>query len=148
MSASLNTLSGIIYQDFIRKQMPAGTSDERASSVMKVIVVISGIMCLTLVFLVEKLGGILQLSLTLGGVTNGPLLGLFTVGMLFPYVNADVSLILGYVQMSYLPVIGCISWRDRFNRNHIILGRREGILRSTRNDALPQETDVNRRLRL
>lgn len=90
MSTQLNTLSGIIYQDFLRKRMPDGTSDERASTVMKCVVIVSGLLCLTLVFFVEKLGGILQLSITLGGVTNGPLLGLFTVGMLFPYVNAEV----------------------------------------------------------
>lgn len=63
MSTNLNSLSGVILQDFIkpclgRKQM----SEETASTTMKLIVVVLGIFCTAMVFLVDKLGAIIQVS--------------------------------------------------------------------------------------
>lgn len=60
MSAQINTVSGTIYEDFIVKMMGIKVSDLTASVIMKSIAVISGIVCVVLVFVVEKLNGILQ----------------------------------------------------------------------------------------
>lgn len=60
MSAQLNTVSGTIYEDFIVKMMRIKVSELTASIIMKCIVVISGFVCVGLVFVVDKLGGILQ----------------------------------------------------------------------------------------
>jgi len=60
MSAQINTVSGTIYEDFIVKMMGIKVSDLTASVIMKSIAVISGIVCVILVFVVEKLNGILQ----------------------------------------------------------------------------------------
>jgi len=87
MSTSVNTLAGTIYQDFIRTRMPPDTSEKRASNIMKIIAFIIGLISLGLVFLVEKMGGVLEVSLSMHGITLGPLLGLFTLGMLFPSAN-------------------------------------------------------------
>lgn len=90
MSSGLNTLAGTIYEDFISPFMPANTTEKRASDIMKIIVMINGALCTTLVFVVERLGGIIQLSYSLSGITAGPLIGLFTLGMLFPSANTKV----------------------------------------------------------
>lgn len=71
--------------------MPPDTSELKSSNIMKATVVIMGFICVCLVFIVEKLGSVLELSIRLGAVTNGPLLGLFTLGMIFPSANAKVS---------------------------------------------------------
>lgn len=55
--------------------------------VVTVWVVAVGISCLLLAYLVSELGAILQLAYSLFGVLGGPLLGLFTLGMLFPWAN-------------------------------------------------------------
>lgn len=60
MSAQINTVSGTIYEDFIVKMMGIKVSELTASVIMKSIAVISGIACVVLVFVVEKLNGILQ----------------------------------------------------------------------------------------
>lgn len=57
---------------------------------MKYIVVIIGCFCLALVMVIEKLGGVLDISLSFYGMTAGPLLGLFTLGMIFRSANSKV----------------------------------------------------------
>lgn len=71
--------------------MPANTTEKTASNCMKIIVVVIGSICTAMVFIVEKMGGIVQLSYSLGGITSGPILGLFTLGMLCPKANSKVS---------------------------------------------------------
>lgn len=44
-----------------------------------------------LMFVVERLGGVMQVTYTLGGVTGGAQFGLFILGMFFPWANAMVS---------------------------------------------------------
>lgn len=96
MSSGLNTLAGTIYEDFISPWMPPNTTEKTASTFMKVIVVVIGTIFTAMVFIVEKMGGIIQLSYSLGGITSGPILGLFTLGMLFPKANSKVNLPLTY----------------------------------------------------
>lgn len=91
MSSGLNTLAGTIYEDFISPFMPSSTTEKRASDLMKILVMLLGALCTLLVFVVEKLGGIIQLSYSLSGITAGPLLGIFALGMLFPAANTKVS---------------------------------------------------------
>jgi sodium-coupled monocarboxylate transporter 8/12 len=54
------------------------------------IVAINGIISTTLVLLMENLGEIIPLTISVTGMTAGPLMGIFTLGMLFPKANAKV----------------------------------------------------------
>ncbi|GLH11437.1 Uncharacterized protein GBIM_16214, partial [Gryllus bimaculatus] len=62
-------------------------TDRQTNVLMKTVVVVTGVVCVSLVFVVEKLGSILQLSMSLGAMTNGPALGIFTMGLFLPWVN-------------------------------------------------------------
>lgn len=86
----MNSLSGLIYEDFLYGFMPKDISQERVSNILKIIVVIIGVVATALVLVVQHLGGLFQLGITLSGITAGPLLGLFTLGMLFPFANSKV----------------------------------------------------------
>ncbi|XP_015365034.1 PREDICTED: sodium-coupled monocarboxylate transporter 1-like [Diuraphis noxia] len=88
MSAQINTVSGTIYEDFIVKMMGIKVSDLTASIIMKCTALICGFICVILVFVVEKMSGIFQLSISLGGVTYGSLLSVFTLGICFPWANS------------------------------------------------------------
>lgn len=88
MSTCLNTSAGTIYEDFIKPRQKSKPTEKSGSKIMKIIVVIMGFICVALVFLVEKMGGVLQISMSFAGITGGPLLGLFTLGMLFPTANS------------------------------------------------------------
>lgn len=60
MSTGLNSMTGVIYEDMIHPLVNRNISEAGASFVMKVMVAIIGIICVALVFLVEKLGTLLQ----------------------------------------------------------------------------------------
>lgn len=87
----MNSLSGTIYEDFVSRYMPKNITEKQVSNILKLIVVIIGVIATSLVLVVEHLGGILPLSIAVSGVTSGPLLGLFALGMLFPSANSKVS---------------------------------------------------------
>jgi sodium-coupled monocarboxylate transporter 8/12 len=91
LSACLNCVAGTMYEDFVLKVTGPIDDDKRAAYILKLLVVIVGVLCTLLVFVVERLGGILPLVVSLGGLTSGPLLGMFTLGILFPKATSKVS---------------------------------------------------------
>jgi len=62
-------------------------------------VVILGVLCVGMVFLVDRLGDIFQLSLTVTGITAGAMLGLFSLGMLVPWATTKGAVAGGLVSM-------------------------------------------------
>lgn len=100
MSANLNTVAGTVYEDFIDPWLPDSPNKEiRASRIMKLIVVVSGMICVGMVFLVDRLGDIFQVSLSLHGVTSGAMLGIFTLGMLVPWATTKGAIVGGLISM-------------------------------------------------
>ncbi|XP_050436170.1 sodium-coupled monocarboxylate transporter 1-like isoform X1 [Adelges cooleyi] len=114
MSAQLNTVSGTIYEDFVVKMLGFKVTQLTASVIMKSTVVIVGVVCVALVIVVEKLSGILQMAISLSGVTNGPLLSVFTLGLCFPWANSRGAL------CGMLTSLAVMSW--------IIFGAQEAIM--------------------
>lgn len=105
LSAHLNCLSGTIFEDFVRKFVIKDITEQTKSNILKLIVAIAGIFCTALVFVFEHLGGILPMSLAFIGLTAGPLLGVFTLGILFRKANSKGAFyggILGLILVSCL----------------------------------------------
>lgn len=84
-------MSATIYGDFVENFMPASTTEQTASNVLKLIVMIAGVTCAGLVYIVEHMGGILPLAVAFMGVCAGPSLGLFSLGILVPRCNSKVT---------------------------------------------------------
>ncbi|XP_015432992.1 PREDICTED: sodium-coupled monocarboxylate transporter 2-like [Dufourea novaeangliae] len=100
MSAGLNTVAGTIYEDFIDPWLSESNNKEaRAATIMKSIVVVVGLVCVALVFLVDRLSDIFQMSLTLHGVTAGAMLGIFTLGMIVPWATSKGAIAGGLLSM-------------------------------------------------
>lgn len=91
LSAHLNCLAGTMYEDFISKWIAPGATEKKISYILKAIVAVAGIVCTLLVYVIERLGGILQLSMSFNGICTGPLLGIFTLGALFPQASSKVN---------------------------------------------------------
>ncbi|KAL3275705.1 hypothetical protein HHI36_020454 [Cryptolaemus montrouzieri] len=105
LSANLNCVAGTLYTDFISKIMNPRTSEKMASNMLKLLVVTAGIGAWLMVFIIEHLGGIVRLSLSLKGIADGPLLGIFTIGVLSKRFNskgAFYGAISGMVFMAWL----------------------------------------------
>ncbi|XP_068159439.1 sodium-coupled monocarboxylate transporter 1 [Drosophila tropicalis] len=96
LSTGLNSLSAVILEDFVKTFYGKPLSESQTSFVMRSVVVVFGILFVALVFAVEKLGAVLQLTVTLSSVANGPLLGIFTAGVLLPWVNSKGALLGGF----------------------------------------------------
>ncbi|XP_012281008.1 sodium-coupled monocarboxylate transporter 1 [Orussus abietinus] len=100
MSTGLNSMSGVIYEDMIKPLLRSPMSDVGASRIMKATVILIGAVCVGLVFLVEKLSGLIQAGKSLSGITAGPLLGIFTLGMFFPPANSTGALVGALVSLN------------------------------------------------
>ncbi|XP_015112809.1 sodium-coupled monocarboxylate transporter 1 [Diachasma alloeum] len=88
MSANLNTVSGSLYEDFIEPWVPEGPRKEViGANIMKAIVVVFGCLAGGLVFVVEHLGTVFQMGIALKSLLDGPVLGLFVLGMMVPWVK-------------------------------------------------------------
>nr|CAD7397771.1 unnamed protein product [Timema poppensis] len=87
MSTGLNSMTGVIFEDLIRPMYKGPISESTASLIMKIVVVIIGTCCVGLVFLVDKLGTIVQAVKSLTGIASGSLLGIFSLGMFFPWAS-------------------------------------------------------------
>ncbi|KAJ8688365.1 hypothetical protein QAD02_024160 [Eretmocerus hayati] len=107
MSTGLNSMSGVIYEDMIKPCLKKPMSDVGASRIMKLIVVVVGSICVALVFVVEKLSGLIQAGKSLSGITAGPLLGIFTLGMFCPFANSAGAIIGALVSLNF---VGWISF--------------------------------------
>ncbi|XP_008557498.1 putative sodium-dependent multivitamin transporter [Microplitis demolitor] len=87
ISAALNALAAVSLEDYIKPLYTKFTKKQfpPTSSLIlgKIIAFTLGILCIALAVLAQYLGGVLQISLTIFGAVGGPLVGLFTLGMLF-----------------------------------------------------------------
>ncbi|RZC34871.1 SSF domain containing protein, partial [Asbolus verrucosus] len=102
-SAFLNCLSGTIYEDFVKTFLKPTNHD--VSKILKIIALITGIISFSMTFLIEILGNIFPLYISLLGLTCGPVLGIFTSGILFPTTNAKGAF---YGGIGALLIAACI----------------------------------------
>nr|CAD7412927.1 unnamed protein product [Timema cristinae] len=94
LSSTMNCLSGTIYEDFILPFIRENNKlQSRAHIILKITVVVIGLVCIAMVFIVERLGGVFELTMSLSGITTGTFLGLFILGMVFPWANAKGALV-------------------------------------------------------
>ncbi|XP_076618438.1 sodium-coupled monocarboxylate transporter 1 [Colletes latitarsis] len=107
LSTGLNSMSAVVLEDFVKPFRKTPFTPRVADILMKLTVVVLGIICVALVFVVEKTGShVLQLSMSLASIASGPSLGIFSMGILLPWVNANGALIGG---LSGLGFMGWIS---------------------------------------
>lgn len=102
MSTALNTIAGTIFEDFVLPCIPGKASEETSSRIMKGIVVLTGVSCILMVLVIENLGHILEMASSFGGVTTGSALGIFMLGVLFPWANTKGALTGGLVSLSVM----------------------------------------------
>ncbi|CAL1548108.1 unnamed protein product [Lymnaea stagnalis] len=94
LSSGLNALSAVTLRDIMQNSCPGITSisEFRTTIISKLIVFFYGVLAIGLAYVVSNLGSILQAVYIVFGILNGPLLGVFTLGMFFPWANRHGSI--------------------------------------------------------
>nr|XP_018902475.1 PREDICTED: putative sodium-dependent multivitamin transporter [Bemisia tabaci]XP_018902476.1 PREDICTED: putative sodium-dependent multivitamin transporter [Bemisia tabaci] len=96
ISGAINSLAAVTLEDYIRPLHSYLTSDtmEHRRSVLlsKILALAYGCICIGIAFLSKYLGSVLQAAFTIFGVVGGPLLAVFTLGVLAPLCNEKGAL--------------------------------------------------------
>lgn len=100
LSVGFNSTSVVVLEDFIKGCFGMNLSDRCSTIFVKCLVVVLGSIAMGLLFLVEKLGGVLVITGSLAAIAAGTSFGVFTLGILFPWANskgAFMGAIVGFV---------------------------------------------------
>ncbi|XP_053319090.1 sodium-coupled monocarboxylate transporter 1 [Spea bombifrons] len=98
VSSSINALAAVTVEDLIKPYFKSLT-ETKLSWISKGTSLLYGAVCIGMAGLASLMGGLLQAALSIFGMVGGPLLGLFSLGILFPFgnsVGAIVGLLSGF----------------------------------------------------
>ncbi|XP_017073386.1 sodium-coupled monocarboxylate transporter 2 [Drosophila eugracilis] len=112
LSASINSLGGVVYFDYIKPHIRH--TEHRANVIMKLFVLFAGIYCIFGGMVVENFNSILQVIYSIGGVSFGSTCGVFMLGMLVPKSHGRAALSGVLASIVCMATIVILSW----GRNH------------------------------
>ncbi|XP_044136574.1 sodium-coupled monocarboxylate transporter 1-like [Bufo gargarizans] len=98
VSSSINALAAVTVEDLVKPYFPS-LSETKLSRISKGTSLLYGAVCIAMAALASVMGALLQAALSIFGMVGGPLLGLFSLGILFPFANslgAMVGLLVGF----------------------------------------------------
>ncbi|BET00498.1 Sodium:solute symporter family [Nesidiocoris tenuis] len=107
VAAAISSLAAVCIKDVFSSLFNMNIPDHKGATISKWLSLFFGLLSFALVFVVEQLGGVLQVALSFNGITGGVTLGLFTLGMFFPWANAKGAMAGG---ISGLLVVGWIGF--------------------------------------
>ncbi|XP_036321356.1 sodium-coupled monocarboxylate transporter 1 isoform X2 [Rhagoletis pomonella] len=105
LSTGLNSLACVISQDVVASSLKTPLNERQTAVLLRLIVFVFGVACIGLVYVVEKLGMVLQLATMTGAVTMGPLLAVYTMGVVLPWINGKSALtgcLTGFLVLSWI----------------------------------------------
>ncbi|KAF5305409.1 hypothetical protein FQR65_LT07735 [Abscondita terminalis] len=105
LSATLNTMSAVIYEDFLSVFLPKNLSQRRISTILKILVLVSGCFSTVLVLAFQKVKGIFPVFIGLSAACFGPSLGLFFLGVLLPVSNSKGAFYGGLSGIAFISYI-------------------------------------------
>ncbi|XP_029174908.1 sodium-coupled monocarboxylate transporter 1 [Nylanderia fulva] len=104
LSVGFNSTSVVILEDFVIGCFKMKPSDRCSRIFVKVLVLFFGLLALSFLFLIEKLGGVLAVTNSLAAIAAGTSFGVFTLGVLFPWANskgAFIGAVAGFVMAGW-----------------------------------------------
>jgi len=87
VSSALNALPAIIVEDYVKTYRP-NLSAVKFGYISKIISGVGGLISFCLIFVIASVGNILPFASLLHGTFIGPIVGLFSLGMFFPWSNS------------------------------------------------------------
>ncbi|XP_045471431.1 sodium-coupled monocarboxylate transporter 1 [Harmonia axyridis] len=107
VASALNSLSAVTIEDFIEGAFDFKVPKSNGAFWAKCISIGYGAVSFALVFVVAKLGSVMQVAISFNGMVGGITLGLFTLGMFFPSANSKGA-IFGSIVAVALITLMCI----------------------------------------
>ncbi|XP_077977806.1 sodium-coupled monocarboxylate transporter 1-like [Glandiceps talaboti] len=110
ISSGLNSLAAVTGEHFIRqiwKTMP----EQKYARVTKGLALFYGLFCIFMAWVSSLLGGVLQVALSIFGMVGGPTLGLYSLGLFFPWANskgATVGVLSGLIMSFWFGIGGIV----------------------------------------
>lgn len=101
LSTGLNAMSAVVLEDFCKPFMKNGVSERLSKYIMRGTVLVLGVMSVALVYIVQHMGAVLQLSMSVPTACFGPMLGVYIVGFVIPWIGKRAVL--------YGAIVGCVS---------------------------------------
>ncbi|XP_052581313.1 sodium-coupled monocarboxylate transporter 2 [Peromyscus californicus insignis] len=107
VAASINALATVTFEDFVKSCFPH-LSDKMSTWISKGLCLLFGILCTSMAVVASFMGSVVQAALSILGMCGGPMLGLFSLGILFPFVNWKGALggLLTGITLSFWVAIG------------------------------------------
>uniref|UniRef100_A0A182UIZ1 Sodium/solute symporter n=1 Tax=Anopheles melas TaxID=34690 RepID=A0A182UIZ1_9DIPT len=109
VAAALNSLAAVTCEDLLVFGMELKIPTGKGALYAKWMSLGFGLVSFGLVFVVERLGGILQATLTLNGLIGGVTLGLFSLGIFFRRANSKGAMIGGIVSLVLVIAVGVLA---------------------------------------
>ncbi|KAJ7329957.1 hypothetical protein JRQ81_016131 [Phrynocephalus forsythii] len=106
VSSSINALAAVTVEDLIKPYFTS-LSERKLSWISRGMSLFYGGVCIAMAALASLLGGLLQAALSIFGMIGGPLLGLFSLGILCSFANpvgAFVGLICGFTSSLWVGI--------------------------------------------
>ncbi|XP_036717224.1 sodium-coupled monocarboxylate transporter 2 [Balaenoptera musculus] len=109
VAASINALATVTFEDFVKSCFPH-LSDKLSTWISKGLCLLFGVICTSMAVAASLLGSVVQAALSIHGMCGGPMLGLFSLGILFPSVNWKGALggLLTGIILSFWVAIGAL----------------------------------------
>ncbi|KAG7296211.1 hypothetical protein JYU34_021317 [Plutella xylostella] len=92
MASIINSVSGVIFEEFIRPWMPQNTREITCCRIMKSLCIVVGGYGIAVLWAANNLDRLQHVASGVTGVTAGTLLGLFTLGIVFSRANCSGAL--------------------------------------------------------
>jgi solute carrier family 5 (sodium-coupled monocarboxylate transporter), member 8/12 len=86
-------MSAVVLEDFCKPFMKKEMSTRKTNLIMRGTVLILGIVSVALVYVVQHLGSVLQLSMSVPTACFGPMLGVYIIGFTMPWIGKRATLI-------------------------------------------------------
>ncbi|PAA71798.1 hypothetical protein BOX15_Mlig015670g1 [Macrostomum lignano] len=94
VSSSLSALAATTWEDFFKPYWCLNATEAKATWINRLFIVCYGVSAVLMGLISTRFGGtVLQASLAFTGSFGAPLLGLFSMGVLFPFVNKYGALV-------------------------------------------------------
>jgi len=91
LSSAFNSMSAIVLEDYFKPIFKNDLSERACGIIMRGTVIILGILAVAMVYVVENLGAVLPLSMSVPPTCIGSLFGIYSIGMFMPWIGKKAT---------------------------------------------------------